>query len=46
MSALPFPRFAEKAKATGWDHHEAPIDHFVMHNDPDLTTRVLLGLAG
>jgi hypothetical protein len=42
----PFPRFAEKAKAAGWDYHETATDHFVMHNDPGLTTRVLLGLAG
>jgi pimeloyl-ACP methyl ester carboxylesterase len=42
----PFPRFAEKAKAEGWDYHEAATDHFVMQNDPDLTTKVLLGLAG
>ncbi|MXO61205.1 alpha/beta fold hydrolase [Altererythrobacter salegens] len=41
----PFPRFAEKAKAAGWDYHEAATDHFVMQNDPDLTTKVLLGLA-
>ena len=42
----PFPPFAEKAKAAGWDYHETATDHFVMQNDPDLTTRVLLGLAG
>ncbi|MCL6250052.1 alpha/beta hydrolase [Altererythrobacter sp. KTW20L] len=42
----PFPRFAAKAKAAGWDYHEAATDHYVMHKDPDLTTRVLLGLAG
>ena len=41
----PFPRFAEKAKAAGWDYHETATDHFVMEKDPDLTTRVLLGLA-
>ena len=41
----PFPRFAEKAKAAGWNYHEAATDHFVMQNDPDLTTRVLLELA-
>lgn len=41
----PFPRFAQKAKAGGWDYHEAETDHFVMQNDPDLTERVLLGLA-
>lgn len=42
----PFPRFAEKAKAAGWDYHETATDHFVMENDPDLTVRVLLDLAG
>jgi pimeloyl-ACP methyl ester carboxylesterase len=42
----PFPRFAAKAKAAGWDYHEAATDHYVMHKDPELTTRVLLGLAG
>ena len=42
----PFPRFADKAKAAGWDYHETATDHFVMQNDPDLTTRVLLKLAG
>jgi pimeloyl-ACP methyl ester carboxylesterase len=41
----PFTRFAEIAKAEGWDYHEAATDHFVMENDPDLTTKVLLGLA-
>ncbi|MCB2066771.1 MAG: alpha/beta hydrolase [Erythrobacter sp.] len=41
----PFTRFAEIAKAEGWDYHETATDHFVMQNDPDLTTRVLLGLA-
>jgi pimeloyl-ACP methyl ester carboxylesterase len=41
----PFPRFAEKAKAAGWDYHEADCDHFVMENRPDLTAQVLLGLA-
>lgn len=41
----PFPRFAEKAKAAGWDYHETATDHFVMQNDPDTTTLVLLGLA-
>ncbi len=44
-SPTPFPRFAEKAKAAGWDYHEAATDHFVMQNDPDTTARVLLGLA-
>jgi len=42
----PFPRFAEKARAAGWDYHETDTDHFVMLNDPDLTARVLLELAG
>lgn len=42
----PFPRFADKAKAAGWDYHEAATDHFVMQNDPDTTVKVLLGLAG
>lgn len=42
----PFPRFAEKARAAGWDYHEAPCDHFVMQNQPELTTQVLLRLAG
>ena len=41
----PFPRFAEKARAAGWDYHEVATDHFVMQNDPDTTTRVLLELA-
>ncbi len=42
----PFRPFAEKAKVMGADYHETATDHFVMENDPDLTTRVLLGLAG
>ena len=41
----PFPRFAEKARAAGWDYHEADCDHFVMQNRPDLTMEVLLNLA-
>lgn len=41
----PFPRFAEKAKAAGWDYHEAECDHFVMQNQPELTAQVLLELA-
>lgn len=41
----PFKRFADIAKAEGWDYHEAATDHFVMENDPDLTTKVLLNLA-
>ncbi len=42
----PFTRFAEIARAEGWDYYEADTDHFVMENDPELTMRVLLGLAG
>ena len=42
----PFPPFAAKAKAAGWDYHEAPCDHFVMQNQPEITVRGLLGLAG
>ncbi len=42
----PFPRFAKKAKAAGWDYHEADCDHFVMTSQADLTVEVLLGLAG
>lgn len=41
----PFRRFAEFAKAEGWDYHETATDHFVMQNDPELTTTVLLGLV-
>jgi len=41
----PFPRFAQKARAAGWEYHETATDHFVMQNDPDLTTEVLLRLA-
>jgi pimeloyl-ACP methyl ester carboxylesterase len=41
----PFPRFAERARAAGWDFHEAACDHFVMQNQPELTLKVLLGLA-
>ena len=41
----PFPRFAEKARAAGWDYHEAECDHFVMQNQPELTAKVLLDLA-
>ena len=41
----PFSRFAEKAKAAGWDYHETATDHFVMENDPDLTVQVLEGMA-
>lgn len=42
----PFPRFAERAKAEGWDYHEADCDHFVMQNQSELTAKVLLDLAG
>jgi pimeloyl-ACP methyl ester carboxylesterase len=42
----PFPRFAEQAKAEGWDYYETDCDHFVMPNRPELTAKVLLGLAG
>ena len=42
----PFGRFAEAARAQGWEYHETATDHFVMEKDPDLTTSVLLGLAG
>lgn len=41
----PFPRFAEKARAAAWDYHAADCDHYVMQNQPELTVRVLLGLA-
>jgi pimeloyl-ACP methyl ester carboxylesterase len=41
----PFPRFAEAARAAGWDYHEADCDHFVMGNRPEQTAGVLLGLA-
>lgn len=41
----PFPRFAAKAKAAGWEYHETATNHYVMENDPDLTVKVLLGLA-
>jgi pimeloyl-ACP methyl ester carboxylesterase len=42
----PFPRFAERARAEGWDYHETDCDHFVMQNRRDKTMEVLLGLAG
>lgn len=42
----PFGRFAAIARSEGWDYNEADTDHFVMQNDPDLTTKVLLNLAG
>jgi pimeloyl-ACP methyl ester carboxylesterase len=41
----PFPRFAEKARAEGWEYYETDCDHFVMQNRPELTAQVLLGLA-
>jgi pimeloyl-ACP methyl ester carboxylesterase len=41
----PFPRFADKARADGWDYHETDCDHFVMQNRPEKTAEVLLGLA-
>ena len=41
----PFPRFADKARAEGWDYHETDCDHFVMRNRPEKTAEVLLGLA-
>lgn len=41
----PFRVFAEQAKAQGWEYHEATSDHFVMQNQPELTAKVLLGLA-
>ena len=41
----PFATFAKKAKAAGWDYHEAATNHFVMQNDPEMTVTVLLGLA-
>jgi pimeloyl-ACP methyl ester carboxylesterase len=41
----PFPRFADKARADGWDYHETACDHFVMQNRPEKTAEVLLGLA-
>mgnify|MGYP001555016755 FL=1 len=41
----PFPAFAEKARAAGWDYHETDCDHFVMQNRPEKTAEVLLGLA-
>jgi pimeloyl-ACP methyl ester carboxylesterase len=42
----PFPRFAEKAKAEGWEYHETDCGHFVMDERPEFTAQVLLGLAG
>jgi pimeloyl-ACP methyl ester carboxylesterase len=41
----PFPRFAERARAEGWEFHETDCDHFVMQNRPELTAQVLLGFA-
>jgi len=45
-SPSPFPAYAARARAAGWDYHETPTDHFVMENDPDLVMQVLSGLAG
>ena len=42
----PCPRFAEQARAEGWDYHETDCDHFVMQNRPEKTAEVLLSLAG
>lgn len=41
----PFPPFAAKAKAQGWDYHETDCSHFVMADRPELTRDVLLSLA-
>ena len=41
----PFPKFAKKAKAAGWDYYEAECDHYVMTNQANLTMDVLLGLG-
>lgn len=41
----PFASFAAKARDADWDYHETDTDHFVMQNDPDTTTKVLLGLV-
>ncbi|GGD59553.1 alpha/beta fold hydrolase [Erythrobacter arachoides] len=45
-SPTPFTRFAEKARADGWDYHEVATDHFVMTGDAETTVRVLAGLGG
>jgi len=43
----PFPRFAGKVKDDpAWEYHEAPCTHDVMGDQPELTAKVLLGLAG
>jgi pimeloyl-ACP methyl ester carboxylesterase len=42
----PFGRFAEAARAAGWDYHEADCDHFVCAGQPEQMAQVLLGLAG
>jgi pimeloyl-ACP methyl ester carboxylesterase len=43
----PFGPFAAKAKADpAWDYHEAPCTHQVMTDQPELTAKILLGLAG
>ena len=44
-SPTPFPRFAAKAQEAGFEYHETDCDHYVMTGDPDLTVKVLLGLA-
>ncbi|HSG33871.1 MAG TPA: alpha/beta hydrolase [Sphingomonadaceae bacterium] len=42
----PFARFAEQVRDDPeWDYHEADCDHFVMENRPEITAKVLLGLA-
>ena len=41
----PFPPFAERARAEGWDYHETDCGHMVMGERPELTREVLLGLA-
>ncbi len=42
----PFPPFAERARAEGWEYHETDCSHMVMGERPELTREVLLGLAG
>lgn len=41
----PFPQFAEKAQAEGWDYHEADCGHMVMAEQTDQVCAVLLDLA-
>ena len=41
----PFPRFAAKARAEGWDYHETDCGHMVMGDRPELIREVLLELA-